>query len=167
MRRAAYARQGGGTLETALLGRTAAAEAEWNRYVSGHPASAVYHLADFRAFIESATGNKGCYFEARRAGTLCGVLPLVELKSRVFGHYFVSLPYFNHCGILADDDEARNVLASAVARHVEQSGASHAEIRHIGVANGIDWRVKTTKDEMILRLPETNEAMLAAFPSKL
>ena len=47
-----------GELETKLLERTPAAEAEWDSYVSENSASAVYHLAQFRAFIESATGNK-------------------------------------------------------------------------------------------------------------
>lgn len=154
-------------MEISPLERTPAAENEWDRYVDNSPASAVYHLAAFRSFIESATGHRASYLEARRDGLLCGVLPLVELKSRLFGHYFVSLPYFNHCGILADDDEARAALARAAAQQVKASGASHVEIRHIGTASGIDWKFKTTKDEMLLALPSTVEAMLTGFRSKL
>jgi len=154
-------------LETGPLERTPEAEAEWDRYVAGNPTAAVYHLSGFRSFIETATGHRARYIYARRAGTICGVLPLVELKTRLFGHYFVSIPYFNHCGILADDDAARQALAAEAARQVEGAGASHVEIRHIGAAAGIDWPVKTTKDQMILPLPETADALLAGFRSKL
>jgi serine/alanine adding enzyme len=149
------------------LERTPEAEAEWDRFVAGNSTAAVYHLAGFRSFIESATGHRTRYILVRRAGTIRGVLPLVELKSRLFGHYFVSLPYFNHCGILADDEPTRHSLALEAARQVEVAGASHVEIRHIGAATGIGWPVKTTKDQMMLQLPQTAEALLAGFRSKL
>jgi serine/alanine adding enzyme len=154
-------------LETRPLARTPEAEAEWDAYVGSHADAAVYHLAAFRAFIESATGHVAHYTEVRDAGRLAGVLPLVELKSRLFGHYFVSLPYFNHCGLLADNDAAREALADAAAQSVRSAGAAHVELRHLGPASSIAWAEKTTKDEMILALPATADILMASFRSKL
>jgi FemAB-related protein (PEP-CTERM system-associated) len=148
------------------LATTRDAEAEWDAYVEAHPRAAVYHLSAFRGFVEAATGHRARYLTARRGGAIVGVVPLVELKSLIFGHYFVGLPYFNHCGILADDDEAARALAEAAATEARNVGASHLELRHLGPAS-LDWPVKTHKDEMFLALPDTPDALMAGFKSKL
>ncbi len=149
------------------LAATRAAEAEWDAFVEGHPGASVYHLAGFRSFVEAATGHRTHYLEARRAGDLVGVLPLVELRSLVFGHYFVGLPYFNHCGVLAADDGARRALADAAAARVREVGATHLELRHLGPTSGVTWPAKTAKDEMFLDLPASADALMAGFRSKL
>lgn len=154
-------------MEIRPLDDTPDGAAEWDAYVTARPAASVYHLSAFRGFIEAATGHRTHYLEARRAGALAGVLPLVEMKSWLFGHYFVALPYFNYCGILADDDAARRALAEAAAREARSARASHVELRHLGEASGLDWPVKSVKDEMFLSLPASPEALLAGFKAKL
>lgn len=140
---------------------------DWDAYVEAHPRASVYHLSAFREFAERATGHRTCYLVARRGGAITGVLPMVELRSRLFGHFFVSMPWFNHCGLLADDIATTRGLAEAAAERVRRAGATHAEIRHLGPADGLDWPVKTHKDEMMLDLPSTPEALMAGFKSKL
>jgi FemAB-related protein (PEP-CTERM system-associated) len=134
--------------------------------VANQPAAAVYHLAPFRSFVEDVSGNRSEYLAVRDHGRLVGVLPLVELRSRLFGHYFVSLPYFNHCGVLADSDEIRHFLADGAVQAARNRGASHVELRHLD-GSTIDWPVKSTKDELFLDLPGTPDALMASFRSKL
>src|SRR5690349_694491 len=149
------------------MARTEVGEAEWDRYVNAHADAAVYHLAAFRRFIEDVTGHRAHYMTARRHGRLAGILPLIELRSRLFGHYFVSLPYFNYCGILADDDEARHALADSAERAARDASADHVELRHLGPVNGVSWRVKTAKDELFLDLPDTAAALMTGLRPKV
>lgn len=150
-----------------ILPRDRAAEAEWDAYVDAHPGAAVYHRVAFRGFVEAATGHRTHYLVARRAGAPVGVLPLVEIRSLLFGHYFVGLPYFNHCGALADDEAARAALLDAAARGARDAGASHLELRHLGPASGVDWPARTHKVEMFLDLPDSPDVLFDRFKSKL
>ena len=62
--------------------------------------------------ISEGTGNQSVYFRASVSGRRVGVLPIVHLKRVIFGGSLVSLPYFNHCGVLADDRAARDAPRS-------------------------------------------------------
>ena len=74
----------------------------WDSYVRAHEGASVYHLAAWRDVIESVFGRDTHYLAAERDGELCGVLPMVRLKSRAFGDFLVSMPYVNYGGVLAD-----------------------------------------------------------------
>lgn len=57
--------------------------------------------------------------------TVNGVLPLVTLKSRLFGHFLVSLPYADHCGICADDPGTARELLERAIDIARSQGAGH------------------------------------------
>ncbi|MFN3200649.1 MAG: FemAB family XrtA/PEP-CTERM system-associated protein [Bradymonadia bacterium] len=142
-------------------------EAAWDAYVEAHPEGAVYHRVVFRRFMTEATGHRTLYLAARQGGQIVGVLPLVQLKSRIFGNYFVGIPYFNHCGALADSAEIRAALCDEAAVHAAAAGASHIELRHLGPAEGVSWPCKQSKVEMMMDLPESTEALWKGFKAKL
>src|SRR5207245_5387007 len=48
-------------------------------------------------------------------GRLVGVLPLVRVKSLLFGHYLVSMPFLNYGGPLGDAEAVRALADAAVA----------------------------------------------------
>ena len=56
-----------------------------------------------REIIESVFRHRTHYLVARRNGEVCGVLPLAEIRSRLFGHSLVSLPFAVYGGPAADD----------------------------------------------------------------
>ena len=141
--------------------------AQWDAYVSAHAGSSVYHLSALRQFVREATGHRVTYLRARRGTVLVGGLPMVNLRSRIFGNYFVGMPYFNYAGVLADDDEALAALLRGAAERAQAAGGSHIELRQLGPCEGIGWPAKQSKVEMFLDLPASWDALWKRFPPKL
>lgn len=154
---------------------TEADAARWDAFALGHPAAEKYHLYGWRRVIERTFGHPTHYLLAEREGEVRGLLPLAQLKSRLFGNFLVSLPFFNYGGILAADDDAGRAL---LGRAVELAGglkAAHLEMRHAtplewfggGGAGGGHYGTRRHKVSMRLPLPGSPEALWASFRSKL
>lgn len=75
-------------------------EGEWDGFVRSQPDWSHFHLFGWKAAIERAFGHECLYLAARDNGLLVGVLPLVRVKSLLFGHYLVSMPFVNYGGPL-------------------------------------------------------------------
>jgi serine/alanine adding enzyme len=103
----------------------------WDAYVRGHESASVYHLAGWRNVVESVFVRDTHYLLAERDGRICGVLPLVRLKSLAFGDFLVSMPYVNYGGVLADDPIAVTELLDAAVSLAEALGVDHVEFRHL------------------------------------
>ncbi|MEE9320260.1 MAG: FemAB family XrtA/PEP-CTERM system-associated protein [Granulosicoccus sp.] len=140
--------------------------AEWDRYVSQHTAASAYHDSRWKALIEQVFGHNCHYLAAQNAqGAIVGVLPLVHLKSRLFGSFIISMPYFNYGGPLANSPAIANTLMSASDQLAEQLGCSHAEIREC--QERTDRQHRSHKVSMLLPLPESNDALDKALGAKL
>jgi FemAB-related protein (PEP-CTERM system-associated) len=139
----------------------------WNKYVMETGTSTCYHLIGWKDVIERSFGHKTYYLLAEdRGNKIKGILPLVHLKSILFGSFMVSLPYFNYGGICADNDEISNQLLKEAIYIAERENVEHIELRHIHhIDNGLP--VKTAKVSMKLELPESAEDLWDSFPSKL
>src|SRR5437660_6415786 len=90
-------------------------EAEWQAYVESAPRASLYHALAWRDVLQRAFGHRSWYLMAQDDAKTRGVLPLVEMKSSLFGHFFVSLPFLDYAGILADAPEYEAALATAAA----------------------------------------------------
>ncbi len=139
----------------------------WNRYVSSSGAMTAYHRAEWRRVIERSFGHRTYYLLSEdQRGEVNGVLPLVHLKSVLFGNFLVSMPYVNYGGICADDAEIEADLFSEAVRIAERTGAEHIELRESRpLGNGL--AVKTSKVSMQLALPGTADDLWQGFPAKL
>ena len=74
-------------------------------------------------------GHECIYLTALdRDDALCGVLPLVRVKSRIFGHYLVSMPFLNYGGPLGTADAICELINHAV-RLANDTGADLLELR--------------------------------------
>lgn len=104
--------------------------AAWNAFVRAHPEGSVYHLAAWRDVLEGAFGHRPRYLLVERAGELRGVLPLFELKSRLFGHALISTPFCMYGGIIASDDAAHAVLEGAACELGRRLGVDYVEMRN-------------------------------------
>jgi FemAB-related protein (PEP-CTERM system-associated) len=122
----------------------------WDRYVHEHERASVYHLAGWRDLIESTFGRETHYLLAERGGRICGLLPLVRLKSLMFGDFLVSMPYVNYGGVLADDGDIGTELIEAAAGLADELGVDHVELRHLADCASLPTRVD--KVSMYLRL---------------
>lgn len=138
----------------------------WDDYVIGHPSSTGYHLAAWGHLVHAVFGHQPSYLMAvNKADRVCGVLPLVLLSSQLFGRFFVSLPYLNYGGVLADDSQTENLLLQHAILSARALGAEHIELRHCGA--GPSWRMKDHKVSMRLTLPRSYDHLMKAFSPKL
>jgi FemAB-related protein (PEP-CTERM system-associated) len=67
---------------------------------------------------------------ASRDGEVVGVLPLVVMRSVLFGRFVVSLPFLNEGGLLTSDDAAVEPLVAGAIRLGREAGAQYVELRH-------------------------------------
>ena len=138
----------------------------WNQYVDQHSHSCVYHRYEFREVIEKSFGHSCLYLAAINAQqALCGILPVVQINSRIFGNYFVSIPMFNYAGPLADNPDIENALIQRACSIVAERGATHVEIRDTKARQ--DYLQKSSKFAMVLPLPDAAEKLWEAMGAKV
>lgn len=147
---------------------TDADKQHWDAFVMASDFSACYHQIGWKEVIEKSFGHKAFYLISEDgSGGIEGILPLAQLKSRLFGNFLVSLPYFNYAGACASNQESLNRLLSEAKLLATETNAEHVELRHTEHLYE-DLPVKTTKVTMRLALSSGDpEALLKSFPSKL
>ena len=84
----------------------------WDDFVVSCEEATFFHRAGWKNVIENAFGHKTWFLYAERDQQILGVLPLVEVRSRLFGHSLSSLPFCVYGGIAAANDQARKLLRS-------------------------------------------------------
>src|SRR5262245_44691888 len=104
--------------------------ADWDAYVDAHAEATGYHRSAWRGVFERALGHETLYLAATRGAKVAGVLPLVAVKSWLFGSALVSLPFLNYGGVLADDDRAAGVLIEAARAAAAERHLKYVELRH-------------------------------------
>src|SRR5260370_40934924 len=85
----------------------------WDAFVHRCPSATFFHRFGWREVIENVFRHRPHYRIAERDGEIVGVLPLAEVKSRLFGHALVSLPFCVYGGPAANDPESDRVLIDA------------------------------------------------------
>lgn len=124
----------------------------WDRYVAGHPEAAGYHEWSWRRIFEGTFGHTCHYLVAlQESGNPIGVLPLVEIRSLVFGRSLTSLPFVNFGGVLADSGEVARALLGRASDLARERKCKHIELRHIA-RRFDDLPCKQHKVTMRLRL---------------
>jgi FemAB-related protein (PEP-CTERM system-associated) len=99
-------------------------------------------------------------------GRLAGILPLVRVKSVVFGHYLVSLPFVNYGGPLGDT-QAVGALAAHATEQAREDGATLLELR-CRAAVPIDLAVSHRKLTVVRDLPPGDpQSLWNDLPSKV
>jgi FemAB-related protein (PEP-CTERM system-associated) len=88
------------------------------------------------------------------------------MRSRLFGHFLASVPFFDYGGLLADDPAAANQLAGAAVRLAEEVGAGHIELRQ-SMAADIPWQCQTHKVALAIQVSGNPEDHWSALSSRL
>src|ERR1051326_491481 len=104
--------------------------ARWEAFVAACPAATFFHRIGWPAVVKGRCGPLSRYLLAERAGEIAGVLPLAEVKSLLFGHALVSLPFCAVAGVAAFDAEAAQALHRAARTLGARIGAQHLELRN-------------------------------------
>jgi len=105
--------------------------AEWDGFVLRAPQSTFFHRVGWRQVIERSFGHRTHFLYAEREGAFEGVLPLVHIKSRVFGNSLISLGFCVYGGPVATSDAAFESLDRAARSLADKLGVTHLEYRGI------------------------------------
>ncbi len=137
------------------------AAGRWDDFVYRCPEATFFHRAGWQEIIEQVFHHRGLFLYAERDGEICGVLPLAQVKSRLFGHAVVSLPFCVYGGVAATDEAARQALEAAADQRARHLGAEFLEFRNCAPHHA-DW----PQQDLYVRfrkelLPEVDDNLLA------
>ncbi len=132
-------------------------EEEWDEFVNQSPDASGYHDHRWRRVFENAFGHETDYLVARAEEQIVGVLPLVIMRSWLFGRFMVSLPFVNYGGALGDAPAVRALVETAVER-CRARGLAYLELRHV-TRRFPEYPVRQHKVAMLLAL-EPNETSM-------
>lgn len=104
-------------------------EGRWDAFVDGQPEATFFHLSAWRGVIEDL-GHRCRYLYAEREGRITGVLPLAEIRSRLFGHALISTPFCVYGGIVASDPESQTRLTEAATALAAELRVDYLELRN-------------------------------------
>ena len=111
----------------------------WDAFVLAEPTATFFHRHGWRTVLERAFGHRTHFLLAERDGQIEGVLPLAEMKSRLFGHSLVALPFCVYGGIAAATPEAWQALDDHAQELAQALGVGHLEYRDRDTQAHADW----------------------------
>ena len=109
----------------------AATATAWDAFVDAAPTGTFFHRAAWAEVIARAFGHAPHFTLAERDGVVVGVLPLVHVRSLLFGSSLMSSPFCVYGGPLAADREAAAALDAHAAGLMRRVGAKATELRFL------------------------------------
>ena len=137
----------------------------WDRFVLSCPNATFFHRAGWQRIVAEVFRHKTFFLYVDNDGVIEGVLPLAQVKSLLFGHGLVSLPFAVYGGVAAICDEAADLLEAEAQSLAQRLGVEHLELRNVASRHA-DWPAQdlyVTFRKAILPEPEAN---MLAIPRK-
>ena len=101
----------------------------WDAFVGQRQDATFFHQAAMPGLICRVFGHRDRSVAVLQDGAVVGVLPLVELRTRLFGHTLISLPFCVYAGPLAVDEEAVRALLAHAAELRRSTDVASIEMR--------------------------------------
>ena len=184
----------------------------WDSYAYAHSRSSLYHLSGWAEVIRRTYGHnyyyliafKNCQSAMNKTNPekadskqsalsdqplktfVVGLLPLIHLKSIIFGNSLISIPFFDFGGILADDEKTEKALLTKAIEVAKELKIHNIELRHFLPLTWLDpknigksatnseltiskiaFETQSHKVRMLLNLPESSEILMKSFKAKL
>ncbi len=149
----------------------AASEAAWENFVTTCPDATFFHKAGWRRVIEKSFRQQAYYLFAESDGEIQGILPLIHVKSRLFGSGLISTAFTVGGGAAASNETARHALDQHAERLCKDLGAAHVEYRgaaHVpdGWARRDDlyysfsWDIAAKEEDNLKQIPRKQRAVV-------
>ncbi len=148
-----------------VVSLAASDQGRWNSFVLEHPEGTFFHRAEWATVLQRAFRHRTHYLFAHRNGRVCGVLPLAEVKSALFGHALVSTPFCVYGGILSSDAGAHAALERRACALGEQLGVDYVEMRNRRQAHP-QWPSKDLYFTFRRPISADSEENMLAIPRK-
>lgn len=139
-------------------------DSAWDAFVRQAPGATFCHLAGWRHVLKEAMHHEPHYLAAvDSGGRIAGVLPLAQVRSRLFGVRYISLPCLNDGGPIGGDDAVAELAKHAFDLAKRANAALELRVRK--PLEGFPAR--SDKVTVVMPLAETPEEVWSRFPSKL
>jgi len=116
--------------------------------------------------VEREFGHESFYLVARDGGAVRGVLPLIHVRTLLFGSHMVSQAFVDYGGPLAETDAARDALFARAVELAGREGCQDIEFRNIQPMP-YDLVCRTDKASMWFPLAGDPEALWRGFDAKV
>lgn len=137
----------------------------WDRFLETAPGANFYQAFGWRAINSGHFGHRTHYLIARATdGRIGGVLPLVMIRSRLFGNILASMPFVNFGGPAGGDGGALQSLVQRATALTRELDADYAELRLLEPAG--DLPTALHKISMSIELDPDPERLWQAFTTK-
>lgn len=138
----------------------------WQAFIRTRPAIGLEYDVAWRDIFSDTYGHRPHYLSAYSDQRMSGVLPLFAVSVWGAGRCFVSTPFLDCGGPLADSDAAREALLGAALEMRATSSAPYLEIRSLAAGNSAT-AVRTDKAKLVLDLPASEAALWQQLDAKV
>jgi FemAB-related protein (PEP-CTERM system-associated) len=140
----------------------------WDRYVLNHSGGLAYHQFAWKRAVTAAYKFDSRYLIAEDCGKICGILPLIVFRRPFSAPSYVSLPYCDIGGCLAESDEVKDLLVAKAIAQGTTEGVSGIDLRTGSKTSSIETDMPANqKVRMVLELPDSAETLLKGLKAKL
>ncbi|MDT8340383.1 MAG: FemAB family PEP-CTERM system-associated protein [Longimicrobiales bacterium] len=131
---------------------------EWDRAVATLPGGNFCHLHAWTSVFADTFGHETRQWVVRDAGgRIHALLPLVRMRSLLFGHSLLSMPFLNYGGPIGDPESCR-ALIDAALDHGRRTRADRVELR-ARARPPTDAPIHNEKVTVLLPLPDDAETL--------
>ncbi|WJG10445.1 FemAB family XrtA/PEP-CTERM system-associated protein [Aliiglaciecola sp. LCG003] len=148
------------------LGDSVEQNQQWDAFVDTVQNGTFFHLSGWKRVIENVYQHPCHYIYATEDQKIVGVLPLVEQKSRLFGHALISTPFCMNGGVAADSEEVMLFLEQQAIEKAHALGVDYLELRYPFARNNPQLTQKCAHSTFGCELAEDHEQILANVKKK-
>lgn len=138
----------------------------WDQFVEAHEHSNVFQLSAWGRAVHKSMGHSLYYLYVEDEGDIEAVLPLIHVKSILFGNSLISTGFSIGGGPLFDNADALELLEQEAIKITTDLGADNIEYRQMKRCHE-DWPVKLgTYSTFRKKLNADNEENMLSIPRK-
>lgn len=127
---------------------------ELDDFVRRMPGAKLCHLFAWAQNVVRPLGHKSFHLVAYQNGTICGILPLTLIRSRLFGNRMISQAFSNYGGPLAENEAVIETLYERAIELSEEYKCESMEFRNI---EPLPYDLHQRTDKVTMCLPLTSD----------
>ncbi len=144
---------------------TVGEHARWDEYLDTHPEGTFFHQSGWDDIFQNTLKHRTYYLYAEQSGEIVGILPLVHIKSFLFGNNLTSLPFASTGGPLANSSEIVDALEQHAIKIATDLAVGTLEFR-LEKASGKSRPVKDLYETFEKSVLADEESNMQAIRSK-
>ena len=137
----------------------------WDTYVRESVDGTFYHLAGWKSIVENKLHHPAYYLYCELDGEIQAVLPLIHVKSLLFGNALISVPFLVYGGPIGKTDRAIEQVTLAAKQLAQELNVDYLELRNQKPLAG-DWHTKGSHVTFRKSMDADPNANLLAIPRK-